>query len=212
MLGEILPDLVLLAVAVVFLVRRGAKSTATAAARRSLRIAGSSGAPRSRARASAMAPLAALSTCVASAPRAMNAVEHGVAAPPSPRKALAPWRYRLHPGRGGKARRRTQERLRGEAADVLGLLHGSGEVNRHPGFEPPCLQARVNATLPALWLLVLRASRKTHEVQRWPSLATLTRTSRLDRRSVVRIVRELEASGLVEARPGYITTRKAGAA
>jgi hypothetical protein len=49
------------------------------------------------------------------------------------------------------------------------------------------------------------------EIQPQPSLASIERATTLDRRSAVRIVRDLEERGLLCARPRNFAARKAGA-
>lgn len=61
---------------------------------------------------------------------------------------------------------------------------------------------------PRLLLLMLQQSR---EGQPWPSLARLDRTSRIHRRSVIRILRELKERGIIDTRPRDFAAGKAGA-
>jgi hypothetical protein len=72
-------------------------------------------------------------------------------------------------------------------------------------------EARVTYPVSALSLLVLLASQPTREVQPWPSLASLERATRLHRRSVIRLLRELEARGVLLTRPRGFAAGKAGA-
>ena len=61
------------------------------------------------------------------------------------------------------------------------------------------------------WLWVLLAAQPPREVQRWPSLASVERTTQRPRRSGIRIVRALEERGLLKALPRNFAVRKAGA-
>jgi hypothetical protein len=82
MLGEILPDLVLLAIVLAFILRRDARPTAadraravSAAWQRRRQIAASTGSRRRPSRASAMATPAERATHVGTAPRPMHGLE-----------------------------------------------------------------------------------------------------------------------------------------
>jgi hypothetical protein len=58
---------------------------------------------------------------------------------------------------------------------------------------------------------VLHASREPREIPPWPSLARIERAPTLHRRSVIRIVRDLEEHGLIDARLHHFAARKASA-
>jgi DNA-binding IclR family transcriptional regulator len=65
--------------------------------------------------------------------------------------------------------------------------------------------------VPPRWLSVLLAAQPPREVQQWPSLASVVRTTQRPRRSVIRIVRALEERGLLNALPRNFAVRQAGA-
>ena len=64
---------------------------------------------------------------------------------------------------------------------------------------------------PALRLVATPASRYSQEVRSWPSLARLERVTRIQRRSAIRVVCELEQRMLVDARPRDFAANQAGA-
>ncbi|MEP7124501.1 MAG: hypothetical protein ABJE95_26470 [Byssovorax sp.] len=130
-----------------------------------------------------------------------------------PRRLL---RRRLRRRRRAARRRRRGGRL---AFASMVPRAGAALVRRPIGLRAPQESAHrlrgdacVTDTSPPRGLLVLLAAQQTREVESWPSLASLEGTTRLSRCSVLRIVRELEERGLLDARPRHVVAQKAGAA
>ena len=71
--------------------------------------------------------------------------------------------------------------------------------------------ARLAYPVPPRSLLVLLTSHPTCEVHHWPSLASVERAMRLQRRSVNRLLRDLEERGILDIRQRDFASNKVGA-
>lgn len=127
MLREVLPDLVLLAIFIAFLLGREARAAAVSRARlvsvvwhRSRRRAIGGGARRRRSQAPATAARDVRTPHLARSSRTRNVDECGALLPPRTRIARASWFRRLHLARRVAASRRLAGRLFEKATDLLG--------------------------------------------------------------------------------------------
>lgn len=78
--------------------------------------------------------------------------------------------------------------------------------------EERCVRPDVQRLDPVapIWRVLLRASEPARERKPWPSLARLKRATRHPRRFVIRLVRDLQARGILVARSHPIATSKSG--
>jgi hypothetical protein len=110
-------------------------------------------------------------------------------------------------GRGGRLPFASRAQRGGSVLVLRAVLFRARQDDRHRVRR----EARVMHAVAPRSLLVLLASQQTREVQPWPSLAMLERATPLHRRSVIRILRELEERGLLDTRPRDVAAGKAGA-